>query len=149
MLACFLLQGIRESCGLSWSSISLAYHQAVILLNSSFWWVWKRKVFIALYRINFLSFLIICLLVSSRLCAQDQNPYLYVLGVAQDAEFPQVGCYAPHCMKGWNDPSERITPTAIAVIDADGGEHTYLKQHRRFRNKCSCCINRRRRINFC
>ena len=69
--------------------------------------------------------LVILLSASSALCAQSQNPYLYVLGVAQDAGFPQVGCYAAHCMKGWNDPSERITPTAIAVIDADGGR-TYL-----------------------
>ena len=32
--------------------------------------------------------------------AADEAPYLYVLGVAQDAGFPQAGCYKSHCMPG-------------------------------------------------
>ncbi len=39
---------------------------------------------------------------SSLVSAQD-TPYLFILGVAQDAGYPQVGCYQPHCMKGWED----------------------------------------------
>ena len=30
--------------------------------------------------------------------------YLYILGVTQDAGYPQTGCYEEHCMPGWEDP---------------------------------------------
>jgi pyrroloquinoline quinone biosynthesis protein B len=43
--------------------------------------------------------------------------YLYVLGIAQDAGYPQAGCYQPHCLRGWNDPALRRTASAVAVID--------------------------------
>ena len=43
--------------------------------------------------------------------------YLYVLGVAQDAGYPQAGCYQPHCLRGWNDPAQRRTASAVAVVD--------------------------------
>lgn len=49
--------------------------------------------------------------------AQSDEPYIYVLGVAQDAGYPQIGCYAEHCLPGWNDPSLRRGATSIAVID--------------------------------
>lgn len=44
-------------------------------------------------------------------------PYLYVLGVTQDAGYPQAGCYRPHCMPGWQDRDRRLTASAIALID--------------------------------
>ena len=43
--------------------------------------------------------------------------YLYVLGVAQDAGYPQAGCYQPHCLRGWEDPAQRRTASAVAVVD--------------------------------
>lgn len=48
--------------------------------------------------------------------AQDA-PYLYVLGVVQDAGFPQSSCYAPHCMPGWEDKTKRRGATSLAVIE--------------------------------
>jgi pyrroloquinoline quinone biosynthesis protein B len=48
--------------------------------------------------------------------AADQ-PYLYILGVAQDAGYPQAGCYAPHCMAGWEQPALRRSATALALVD--------------------------------
>jgi pyrroloquinoline quinone biosynthesis protein B len=45
------------------------------------------------------------------------SPYLYVLGVAQDAAYPQAGCYAEHCMPGWRDPLLRRGATSLALID--------------------------------
>ena len=47
----------------------------------------------------------------------NDEPYLYVLGVAQDAGYPQAGCYQAHCMPGWEDPSLRRGATSIALID--------------------------------
>lgn len=43
--------------------------------------------------------------------------YLSVLGVAQDAGYPQAGCYQPHCLRGWKDPEQRRTASAVAVVD--------------------------------
>jgi pyrroloquinoline quinone biosynthesis protein B len=43
--------------------------------------------------------------------------YLVVLGIAQDAGYPQTGCYAAHCMPGWEDPDRRRMASSIAVVD--------------------------------
>ena len=52
-------------------------------------------------------------------------PYIFVLGVGQDASFPQAGCYEPRCLLAWEDTSLRQEPTAIAVIDR-ASESSYL-----------------------
>lgn len=54
--------------------------------------------------------------------AQTDEPYIYILGVAQDAGYPQIGCYAEHCLPGWKDPSLRRGATSIAVIDPDSAQ---------------------------
>ncbi len=48
----------------------------------------------------------------------DEGVYIHVLGIAQDAGYPQTGCYQPHCMRAWEDKSLRRTASSIAVIDA-------------------------------
>jgi len=47
----------------------------------------------------------------------DDDTYIRILGVAQDAGYPQVNCYAPHCMRAWQDEALRRTATSIAVVD--------------------------------
>lgn len=47
----------------------------------------------------------------------DESVTIHVLGVAQDAGYPQAGCYEPHCMPGWEDRNARITASSIAVVD--------------------------------
>ena len=54
---------------------------------------------------------------SGTVFAEERAPYIYILGVAQDAGFPQAGCYKPHCMPGWNDPERKITATSLGLID--------------------------------
>lgn len=54
--------------------------------------------------------------------AQTDEPYIYILGVAQDAGYPQIGCYAEHCLPGWNDPSLRRGASSIAAINPDSGQ---------------------------
>ena len=54
--------------------------------------------------------------------AQTDAPYIYILGVAQDAGYPQIGCYEEHCLAGWIDPSLRRGATSIAVINPDSGQ---------------------------
>jgi pyrroloquinoline quinone biosynthesis protein B len=53
----------------------------------------------------------------SAAAAADDAVYLYVLGIAQDAGYPQANCYAQHCQRAWQDPSLRRTASAIALID--------------------------------
>jgi pyrroloquinoline quinone biosynthesis protein B len=47
----------------------------------------------------------------------DLKVELVVLGIAQDAGYPQLNCYRPHCMAGWQDPSVQKLATSIAVVD--------------------------------
>jgi len=53
------------------------------------------------------------------------TPYIFVLGIAQDAGAPQAACYRPHCMPGWEDVRLRRLATSLAVIDP-AGEARYL-----------------------
>ena len=61
--------------------------------------------------------LIVCITASALVTAKSDSAYLYVLGVAQDAGYPQAGCYQPHCMRGWQNPELRRGATSIALID--------------------------------
>lgn len=49
--------------------------------------------------------------------AQDTDPYLFILGVVQDAGYPQAGCYAPHCLLGWENPALKRGATSVALVD--------------------------------
>ena len=51
--------------------------------------------------------------------------YLLVLGIAQDAGYPQAGCYRSHCQPGWDDATRRRLASSIAVVD-ESGAGTYL-----------------------
>ena len=61
--------------------------------------------------------LIFLISVPGAVFAEERAPYIYILGVAQDAGFPQAGCYKPHCMPGWNDPEKKINVTSLGLID--------------------------------
>lgn len=64
-----------------------------------------------------ISIVFLSILFGSTSIGQTDEPYIYILGVAQDAGYPQIGCYAEHCLPGWNDSSLRRGATSIAVID--------------------------------
>jgi len=49
--------------------------------------------------------------------AHAEDVYIQVLGIAQDAGYPQTNCYKPHCMRAWQDPETRRMASSIAVID--------------------------------
>ncbi|MEK0337944.1 MAG: hypothetical protein QQN41_10975, partial [Nitrosopumilus sp.] len=51
--------------------------------------------------------------------AESGNPYLYILGVAQDAGYPQAGCYEAHCMPGWYDVRLRRGTVSLGLIDPE------------------------------
>lgn len=52
---------------------------------------------------------------------ETKSPYIYILGVAQDAGYPQAGCYKKHCMPGWNDVSLKRGAASLGLIDPSMG----------------------------
>jgi pyrroloquinoline quinone biosynthesis protein B len=61
---------------------------------------------------------LVCL--ASSVSAQSKSPQgvqLVVLGVAQDAGYPQAGCYQAHCMHAWKDHTKQRLATSLAIID--------------------------------
>lgn len=47
------------------------------------------------------------------------SPYVVVLGIAQDAGIPQMGCETPFCRAARNDSRLRQTVSSIALVDPD------------------------------
>lgn len=68
-------------------------------------------------RLSALSVLAFALLSTAAAPAGAEDAYIFVLGIAQDAGYPQAGCYEPHCMPGWEQPERRRMTSCIAVID--------------------------------
>ncbi len=60
---------------------------------------------------------VLFLVISISAHGEIKTPYIFILGVAQDAGFPQAGCYKAHCMEGWNNKEKRLSATSLAVID--------------------------------
>jgi len=78
--------------------------------------------------VNAFRHLCLALLIGTSMAAAakaDDEVHILVLGIAQDAGYPQTGCYAPHCMPGWEVPERRRTTSSIAVIDT-GCRKKYL-----------------------
>lgn len=63
--------------------------------------------------------LLTALLVSapSAKAASSAAPYLVVLGIAQDAGYPQAGCAKACCKPAWNDTAAWRFPTSIGLVD--------------------------------
>jgi len=63
--------------------------------------------------------LLLIIMISSitHIHADNNEPYIYILGVAQDAGYPQSGCYEKHCMPGWFNPTLRRGAASLGLID--------------------------------
>lgn len=53
-------------------------------------------------------------------------PFLVVLGIAQDAGFPQAGCRKECCARAWADPEQRRHAVTVAIVDPKSGERWFL-----------------------
>jgi len=62
---------------------------------------------------------LVTILLRSTAVSAGESPYVFVLGIAQDAGYPQANCYRPHCMRAWNNPAFRRLATSIAVVDGE------------------------------
>jgi len=45
------------------------------------------------------------------------SPFVMVLGVAQDAGYPQMNCKKECCAAAWNNPTLRKTTSCLAIVD--------------------------------
>lgn len=66
--------------------------------------------------------LLLSLLLIFRSLAGAKPPYIVVLGIAQDAGVPQMGCNSPFCRKTWKDPQLRRMVSSIALVNPDTKE---------------------------
>ena len=46
-----------------------------------------------------------------------QNPYVVVLGIAQDAGVPQMGCDSPFCQQAWKNAKLRQMVSSIVLVN--------------------------------
>ncbi len=52
----------------------------------------------------------------------NEAPFLIVLGIAQDAGFPQAGCERACCASAWRDAGQRRKVTSLAIVDPQTSE---------------------------
>ena len=45
------------------------------------------------------------------------TPYVMVLGIAQDAGYPQMNCKKGCCKQAWENPEFQITTSCLAIVD--------------------------------
>ena len=55
-----------------------------------------------------------------------EAPFLVVLGIAQDAGYPQAGCRKECCADAWADPGERRHAVTVAIVDPRTRERWFL-----------------------
>jgi len=67
-------------------------------------------------------FLISCNQHEAKIIAAPSNPYIFVLGNAQDAGYPQAGCEKDCCQRVYKNPSHERFVTSIALIDPISNE---------------------------
>ncbi|GAB5405314.1 MAG: pyrroloquinoline quinone biosynthesis protein PqqB [Aureliella sp.] len=69
---------------------------------------------------NFLSTILVA---SSALFADEEpTPYVVILGIAQDAGYPQAGCDKQCCASAWEDLKARKFASSIAIVSPNSGK---------------------------
>lgn len=63
-----------------------------------------------------------CLANISGAHAQSDAPYLVVLGIAQDAGYPQTSCQLDCCKPAWDDPGLNRHAACLAIVDPGSGD---------------------------
>ena len=64
--------------------------------------------------------ILICSVLLTQMNAKD-NPYIVVLGTAQDGGIPHSGCNKC-CSDKWNDPSKRLKVSSLAIVNPESSE---------------------------
>ncbi|MGI9518811.1 MAG: MBL fold metallo-hydrolase [Pirellulaceae bacterium] len=64
--------------------------------------------------------IVACLL--PRISGAQDDPYVIVLGIAQDAGYPQASCDRDCCRPAWEDATLRRSPSCLALVDPVSGQ---------------------------
>ncbi len=56
---------------------------------------------------------------SEKMINYPDQPYVIVLGIAQDAGYPQADCEKDCCARVWHDPSLRQWVSCLGIVDPD------------------------------
>ena len=62
-------------------------------------------------------YILICFLILPLPLSAQENPYIIVLGTAQDGGYPHMGCTKECCNKAWEDPTMRRNVVSLALVD--------------------------------
>ena len=90
------------------------------------------------------------LLFTGHVPAKQAEQSLYILGVVQDAGFPQIGCYQAHCLPAWQDKRLQRGAVSIALIDQKHRKKLNEKSQKfRFEIRTSRCHFRNQREKLC
>jgi pyrroloquinoline quinone biosynthesis protein B len=69
------------------------------------------------HQILILLYFIVTILFPNHSTGQDKEPFLVVLGVAQDGGFPQAGCKKSCCEKSWINLNKKEYVSCVAWVD--------------------------------
>lgn len=72
--------------------------------------------------VSILLFGIVSIVSASRPDDQQPNPFVVVLGIAQDAGYPQAACRKACCHRAWADESLRRRVACLGLVDPATGE---------------------------
>lgn len=67
--------------------------------------------------VGLLELFILCFNAKPQAAASADEPFIVVLGIAQDAGFPQIGCLKDCCKDVWGDKSKRSYVSCLAIVD--------------------------------
>ena len=72
-------------------------------------------------KLNFIIFFSIFMFLG---CAKPElkDPYIFVLGVAQDGGAPHAGCSKICCIERWNDPKKKLMVASLGIVDPNTNE---------------------------
>lgn len=85
--------------------------------------LWHKTACGLVKKITLSFFLLYAALHSDRVFSQiNAAPYIVVLGVAQDAGFPQAGCQRACCTQAWREAVLRRHVTALALVDPQSSQ---------------------------
>lgn len=112
-----------------WVSCDLTYvyQDTKVLWEIEEYWSVSFTFGVFMNKFNYIGFFIFFLLANS--CQQESgavnrgtaelsgSTYVQVLGIAQDAGFPQANCKKSCCASAWAHPEERQMVSCIAVVD--------------------------------
>jgi len=69
------------------------------------------------------------------------KPFIQVLGIAQDAGYPQIGCTKSCCKDLWDDPIARKMVSCIALVDPQAGDYWMFDATPDIKDQIAICNN--------